>query len=234
MIHIHPDHGAFCDALIVIPQCIDLMLTLMNSYHHVCPLCLLLRNHNQIPAQRPSKGGSRQASHVEQATPPSNLRSIQVAQVAVPADADDVNEQHAVLERHVLEVDGLHRRPHHVVGRQRVLVVLVQLVLRLAALKERHAAQEHADHDGREHALVEGYLRGNRGVLGLELHVSLQEAEPLCGGGAEDDCRGGTLASVTGMCKWLCEMRCRLRRVAPPVWSKLATSRLRVGRASGG
>lgn len=43
------------------------------------------------------------------------LGAVEVAKVAVPPDADDVDEEHAVLEGHDLEVDGLGEGPEHVV-----------------------------------------------------------------------------------------------------------------------
>lgn len=95
------------------------------------------------------------------------LGAVEVAKVAVPPDADDVDEEHAVLEGHDLEVDGLGEGPEHVVGRQGGLVVLVELVLDRVALHRRHGAQEHADEHGREDALVQGHARQDRAVGGL-------------------------------------------------------------------
>lgn len=114
--------------------------------------------------------------------------AVQKAQVAVPANANYIDKQHAVVERHKSEVDGLHEGPDHPVGRQGRLVVLVELVLHGAALEHGHAAQEGADGDGGEDALVESDARGGRGLGGLEVHVAREELEPGGCGGAKDGC----------------------------------------------
>lgn len=128
------------------------------------------------------------ASHLE--APGCPLRAVQIAQVAVPADADDVDKENAVLERDHLEVDGLDKGPDHVVGGQGGGVVLVELLADGAALEHGHARQEHADEAGGEDALVEGDAGGDGSVGGPEVHVLGQELEPGRGGGAEDGCWG--------------------------------------------
>lgn len=45
-----------------------------------------------------------------------SLLAVHPAEVAVPADGDDVGKQDSVLERQECEVDGLDKRPHHPVG----------------------------------------------------------------------------------------------------------------------
>lgn len=95
---------------------------------------------------------------------PKALRAIQRTEVAVPANADDVDEQDAVVEGDELEVDGLHKRPDQVVGGQGALVVLVELVADGPALKHGHGRQEHGDGAGGEDALVEGDAREDGGV----------------------------------------------------------------------
>jgi hypothetical protein len=115
-----------------------------------------------------------------------SFRAVEEAQVAVPADGNEVDEQDAVRQRDKLEVDELHKGPDEVIGLQGGQVALVQLLLGAAALHDGHAAQEDADEGGREQALVAGHPGQDLGVLVLEHHLVLQEAEPGRRRGAED------------------------------------------------
>src|SRR3569833_175603 len=106
------------------------------------------------------------------------LGTVRPAQVAVPADGDDIDEAHPVLQGDQLEVDTLHSRPDHVIGLEGVEVVLVEDLTRGLALQDSHAAQEHTDEGGREEQLVAGDA-GDDGCIGaLEVDVLLQDLEP--------------------------------------------------------
>lgn len=117
------------------------------------------------------------------------LLAVQETEVRVPANADDVDKEHTVVKRDKLEVHHLDKRPEHVVGRERRLVVLVELLLDRATLECGHGGQEDADHNGGKNTLVNRDASEHLGVLILEDDVVLQELEPGCGNGAEDDCR---------------------------------------------
>lgn len=90
-----------------------------------------------------------------------------------------------MVEGDELEVDQLHERPDQVVGLQGGQVALLELLLRRAALHGGHAAEEDADHGGREDALVDGDARHDLGVLVAEDDPALQELEPGRRDGAE-------------------------------------------------
>lgn len=114
--------------------------------------------------------------------------AVEEAEVAVPADADKVDKQDAVVQRDELEVDELDERPDQVVGLEGGQVALGELVGGRAALHGGHAAEEDADHGGREDALVDGHARQDLGVLIAQHHAPLQELEPRRGGRAEYGC----------------------------------------------
>ena len=98
-----------------------------------------------------------------------------------------------MLQRHDLEVDHLDKGPDHVVGRQGLAVAAVDLLGGGGALEDGHAAEEDADEGWGEDALVEGDAGEDGAVCGFEVYVALEEFEPGCCGGAEDDFwgRGG-------------------------------------------
>jgi hypothetical protein len=90
------------------------------------------------------------------------------------------------MQRHELEVDELHERPDHVVGRQGRHVALLELVLGRRALQHRHAAKEDANEGRREDALVEGDAGQDGAVCAAQVDVALQELEPGCRCWSED------------------------------------------------
>ena len=91
-----------------------------------------------------------------------------------------------MVQGHELEIDRLDRRPHHPVLLQRVEVCTVQLLLRIRALHDRHAAEEDEQVGAGEDGLVAGDAGRDLGVLVLEHDFVLQELEPGRGCGAED------------------------------------------------
>lgn len=123
-----------------------------------------------LPAANTNPSVPSQTSNHARSLSPS-LRAVQRTQVAIPANADDVDKQHAVVQRDELEVDGLHKGPDHVVGGEGVLVVLVELVADRAALEHGHGGEEHADGAGRKDALVESDTREDCGVGGAQVYI---------------------------------------------------------------
>lgn len=117
--------------------------------------------------------------------PPS--RAVQEAEVAVPADADDVDEEDAVVQGDECEVDGLDGGPDVVVAGEGGGVVLAQLLLGAGALEDGHGGEEDADEGGGEDELVAGDAGDGLGGPALEDDVAGEELEPGGGGGAEDD-----------------------------------------------
>lgn len=86
----------------------------------------------------------------------SALLAVDPAEVAVPADGDNVGKQDSVLERQEGKVDGLHKRPHHPVGLQGRPPSLLEALLGTVSFHGSHAAEEHANHDGCKQGLVAG------------------------------------------------------------------------------
>lgn len=68
--------------------------------------------------------------------------TVQVRQVAVPAERDDVDDQHAQIRRDVLEVDELHPRPDHEVLGEAGRVGRVEAVADGAAFEVGHGGEE--------------------------------------------------------------------------------------------
>lgn len=120
-------------------------------------------------------------------SPLPSLGAVEEAQVAVPADADNVNKEQSVLQRHKGKVDGLHGGPDVVVARQGGAVVFVELLLGVGPLKDGHGGEEDADHDGGEDALVAGDAGDGLDCWVAVDDVAGEEVEPCCGDGAEDD-----------------------------------------------
>jgi hypothetical protein len=111
-------------------------------------------------------------------------------QIAVPEDRDDVHDQDSVMKRDELEVDQLDQRPAHVVRLQDPRIVLVELRLRILALKYSKRAKEAEKIGRRKEQLVAGYAGEDCAVLGREDDFVLQELEPGCCSGAEYACWG--------------------------------------------
>lgn len=101
------------------------------------------------------------------------LTTVQIAQVAIPTNADNIDEQQPMVQGHKLEVDKLHKRPEQIVGAQRGRVVLLQLLLGRAPFQHGHTAEEDSDEDGREDALVAGDASEDGRVRGPEVHPVL-------------------------------------------------------------
>ena len=130
----------------------------------------------------------RLASQKSKLGPSLRLLSVDPAEVAVPANGDDVGEQDPVLQRQVGEVDELHKRPDHPVGPQRRPPVLLEPLLGAGALHGGHAAQEDADHDRGEGALVAADAgEGLEARAAGDDDLARKQVEPGRGDGAEDE-----------------------------------------------
>lgn len=91
--------------------------------------------------------------------------AVQERQVAVPAQRDDVDDKHAQVGGHVLEVDELHPRPDHEVLGQTGHVGLRQAVAHAAALEVSHAGEEEAcEFNVSANCPIECGLEGNERV----------------------------------------------------------------------
>lgn len=119
-----------------------------------------------------------------------------------------------MLQRHKLEVGELHHRPHHPILLQRIEVRALQLLLRITALHESHATQEHKQVCACENALVGGDTGQDLEVgPGRNADAALQEGEPQRRGGTEDaaavQCHAtGTLEFVAAEAFALDELLC--------------------------
>lgn len=76
-----------------------------------------------------------------------------------------------MIQRDEFKVDGLHKRPDHVVGGERILIVLVELIADRTALEHGHGGEEHADGAGGKDTLVEGDAGEDGGVGGAKIDV---------------------------------------------------------------
>lgn len=61
---------------------------------------------------------------------PSSFRGVEVTQETIPPQADDVDDQYSMFQRHHCKVHCLYRWPYHPVGLQTGDVVLFQLLFR--------------------------------------------------------------------------------------------------------
>ena len=129
-----------------------------------------------------------EASHGALALPTAAL-TVQVAQVTIPAERDGIHDEHAMLERDILEVERLHPRPEQPVLLERGDVCALEARRGARALEVRHAAQEQRHVGARKHGLVEPDLCRNLEVRPRgHLDVLLQEAEPQRCAGTENAC----------------------------------------------
>lgn len=110
-----------------------------------------------------------------------------IAQIAVPEDRQTINKQHPKVYRDKREVDNLHKRPDHPVALQRGLVGLGDLLSWTLALENSHRGQKEGEVGWGEYKLVDGNTCSDLELPVLELDL-LKEAEPLCGGWAENGC----------------------------------------------
>lgn len=83
------------------------------------------------------------------------LFAIDPAQIAVPANGNDIGEEHAVLEREKGKVNGLDKGPDHPVGAEGGPPGLLEALLGRITLHGGHAAEEDGNHGGRKDGLID-------------------------------------------------------------------------------
>lgn len=108
------------------------------------------------------------------------LLTVHPAEVAVPANGDNVGKEHAVLQGQKGKVDCLNHGPQHPVGLQRRPPRLLQAFLGAVAFHRCHAAEERSDHDRREQTLVAGHTSEGLNPLVASIDIAGKEAEPSC------------------------------------------------------
>lgn len=91
--------------------------------------------------------------------------TVDPAQVTIPSQRNDVDEQNSVMQRNKLEVDHLNERPNHPIALQCRPVALLQLVLRTCTLHYSHTAEEAEQVGTGEDGLIGGYSGQDFGVL---------------------------------------------------------------------
>jgi hypothetical protein len=114
--------------------------------------------------------------------------AVEEAQVAIPAQGDDIHQENPVVEWHELEVDDLYEWPDHPVRLQGTLVRAVQLPLRARAFHDGHATEEDEQVGRGEKHLVSSNACDDLGILVPEHDLVLQELEPCGGGRTKDGC----------------------------------------------
>ena len=114
-------------------------------------------------------------------------RTIQIAQVAVPSQAHNVDDQYSQLKRHILEVDKLHDRPNHPVSRQRRPVCALQFLRCACTLQKSHCVKEEEEIAWCEDGLIETDTSEDFGIgTTREDYASLEETKPGCCERTED------------------------------------------------
>lgn len=112
--------------------------------------------------------------------------SIQVAEVAVPSQRDNVDDENSMLEGDELEVDSLNSGPNHVVLLNSSAVVCLDLLFGADSFQHRHDAEEHAQVDRSQDTLICCDTGSNFEVLVLQHDLILEEFEPVGSNGTED------------------------------------------------
>lgn len=119
------------------------------------------------------------------------LFAVDQAEVAVPANGNNVGEENPVLKGEEAKVDDLDEGPNHPVGLKGRPPGLLKACLRAGALHGGHAAQEDTDHDGSKGQLVTGHTGEDLHARVWQIDAASQEAEPGRGNGAKDACHTG-------------------------------------------
>jgi hypothetical protein len=116
------------------------------------------------------------------------LLAVEKAQIAVPSQRDDIDNQNSVMQRNQLEIDSLYKWPHHPILCKGGPVTLLQLFLGTATLHDSHTAEEDEQVCAGKHCLVETNSCKNFYVLILEDDLILEKLEPRRCGGTKDSC----------------------------------------------
>ena len=93
-----------------------------------------------------------------------------------------------MVQRNKLEVDCLDERPYHPVLLDRSRVCTLHLLLRAATLHDSHAAKEAEQVCRGEDKLVGSNAGKDLEILVLQDDLVLEELEPCCRSGTEDNC----------------------------------------------
>lgn len=145
-----------------------------------------------------------------------SLLAVDPAEIAIPADGDDVGKEHAVLQREKGKVDGLDKRPDHPVGLESGPPGLLEALRGRGALHGGHAAEEDANHGGGKDGLVNEDAGEDFGALVGKGDAAGEKVEPGSGGRSK---YGFLLflcnVSNLGPC-WLKRLQIRLKGVNSP------------------
>lgn len=104
--------------------------------------------------------------------------AVHPAEVAVPANGDDIGKQETVLQGQEGEVDKLNKRPQHPVGLESRPPSGVEALLGALPLHGGHAAKEDSNHDGSKKRLVGRHTRQRLNTGISESDATGQEAQP--------------------------------------------------------
>ncbi len=129
-----------------------------------------------------------------------SLLAVDPAEIAVPADGDDIGKEHAVLQGQECKVDGLDKGPDHPVGLEGGPPGFLEALLGGGALHGGHAAEEDANHGGGEDGLVDEDAGEGLDALVGEGDAAGEEVEPGSGGRAKDDFFRVTLVFFASIC----------------------------------
>lgn len=116
------------------------------------------------------------------------LLAIQVAEIAVPAQRDNIDDQDSVMQGNQLEVDGLDEWPNHPILCQGGPVALLQLFLRACTLHDGHTAQEDEQVGASKYSLITSNSGKDFSILVFEDDFVLQELKPSCCSWTENSC----------------------------------------------
>ena len=97
------------------------------------------------------------------------------------------------------EVDELDERPDHPVGLERRPPRLLEALLGAGALHGGHAAEEDANHDGREERLVAADAGERLEARVAQVDAAGQDAEPRRGDGSKDACNNSAFMPSAAM-----------------------------------
>ena len=116
------------------------------------------------------------------------LLAVEKAQIAVPSQRDDIDNQNSVMQRNQLEIDSLYKWPHHPILCKSGPVTLLQLFLGTPTLHDSHTAEEDEQICAGKHCLVETNSCKNFDILVLEDDLILEKLEPRRCSGTKDSC----------------------------------------------
>ena len=104
---------------------------------------------------------------------------VDPAQVRVPADGNDVDEDDTVLKRDKGEVDNLNERPQHPVSLESWPPSFLDSLISTLAFHSRHAAKEDTNHDGCKDKLIASNAGKDLESLVGNTDITGKETEPV-------------------------------------------------------